>query len=71
LNFDIDGKPVHPGDKKPDVKEEYQIQVKESGENTLLSVRNKFGQPDGSGLADHLLLQIKEILENPKPAGNS
>ena len=70
LNADIDGKPVHPADKKPDVKEEYQIHVKEMGENTFLTVHNKFGQPDGSGLAEHLLLQIKELLENPKPTNN-
>jgi len=70
LNADIDGKPIHPADKKPDVKEEYQIHVKEMGENTFLTVHNKFGQPDGSGLAEHLLLQIKDILENPKPINN-
>ena len=61
-------KPVHPGDVEPDVKEEYQIHVKSAGEKTEIMVRNKFGQVEGSGLADHLLLQIKELMENPKKA---
>jgi len=71
LNFDIDNKPIHPGDKKPEVKEEFQIMVKEMGDSTHITVHNKFGQPEGSGLADHLLLQIKEVMENPKSTKKS
>jgi len=71
--LDVSGKPVHPGDAEPEVKEEFQIYVKPSGEETKISVRNKFGDIEGSGLADHLLLQIKEIMENPRkvPGSNS
>jgi uncharacterized lipoprotein len=64
--LDVSGKAIHPGDVKPEVKEEYQIHVKPSGEKTKISVHNNLGQLEGSGLADHLLLQIKEIMENPK-----
>ena len=69
--LDVSGKPVHPGDVKEEVKEEYQIHVKPSGEKTNITVHNKLGQLEGSGLADHFLLQIKEIMENPKKASAS
>ena len=58
--------PVQPGDEEPEVKEEFQIHVKPKGDQTQITVHNKLGQLEGSGLADHLLLQIKEIMENPK-----
>ena len=69
----LSDEPIHPGDVEPEVKEEYQIHVKPSGEQTKITVHNKLGQLEGSGLADHLLLQIKEIMENPKKpsSGNS
>lgn len=64
--------PIHPGDQEEPVKEEYQIHVKPSGEQTRITVHNKLGQLEGSGLADHLLLQMKQVMENPKPvSGNS
>lgn len=66
--LNLSDEPVHPGDVEPEVKEEYQIHVKSSGEKTEITVHNKLGQIEGSGLADHLLLQIKEIMENPKTA---
>ncbi|WP_455376817.1 outer membrane protein assembly factor BamC [Kaarinaea lacus] len=66
--LNLSGKPVHPGDEKPEVKEEYQIHVKPVGEKTEITVHNVLGQVEGSGLADHLLLQIKEIMENPNKA---
>lgn len=66
-DLDLSNKPIHPADEeKEKVKEEYQIHVKPSGEQTQITVHNKLGQLEGSGLADHLLLQIKEIMENPK-----
>ena len=68
--LNLSGKPVHPGDEKPEVKEEYQIHVKPVGEKTEITVHNVLGQVEGSGLADHLLLQIKEIMENPNKALN-
>lgn len=61
-------KPVHPGDEKPEVKEEFQIHVKPADEKTQITVHNKLGQLEGSGLAEHLLLQIKQIMEKPAPA---
>lgn len=64
--LNLSDKPVHPGDEEPEVKEEFQIHVKPKGEQTQITVHNKLGQLEGSGLADHLLLQIKEIMENPK-----
>lgn len=57
--------PVHPGDEKPPLKEEYQIHLKQVDEKTRISVHNKYGELEGSGLSDHLLLQIEGILENP------
>lgn len=63
----LSDKPVHPGDEEPPVKEEFQIHVKPVGERTRITVHNKLGQLEGSGLADHLLLQIKQVMENPKP----
>jgi uncharacterized lipoprotein len=66
--FDAFDKTPHPGDEKPEVKEEYQIHVKPADGKTQITVHNKLGQLDGSGLADHLLLQIKEIIEKPKKA---
>jgi len=59
-------KPVHPGDEKPEVKEEYQIHVNPSDGQTHITVHNKLGQLEGSGLAEHLLLQIKQLMENPE-----
>ena len=56
---------VHPGDEKPPLKEEYQIHLKQVDEKTQITVHNKYGELEGSGLSDHLLLQIMEILENP------
>jgi len=50
---------------------EYQIHVKSQGEKTEITVHNKLGQIEGSGLADHLLLQIKELMENPKKASGN
>ena len=64
--LNVSDKPIHPGDVEPEVKEEYQIHVKSAGEKTEIMVHNKFGQVEGSGLADHLLLQIKELMENPE-----
>jgi len=60
-------RPVHPGDEKPEVREEFQIHVKPSDGKIRITVHNKFGQLEGSGLAEHLLLQIKQLMENPKP----
>ena len=64
---------VHPGDEKPPLKEEYQIHLKQMDEKTRITVHNKFGELEGSGLSDHLLLQIMEILKNPvkKTGGNN
>ncbi len=56
---------VHPGDEKPPLKEEYQIHLKQVDEKTRITVHNKYGEMEGSGLSDHLLLQIKGLLENP------
>lgn len=64
--YEFREQPVHPADEKPEVREEFQIHVKPSDGKTRITVHNKFGQIDGSGLADHLLLQIKELMENPK-----
>ena len=58
--------PVHPGDEKPAVKQEYQIHMKQVGEKTQIAVHNKYGQLEASGISDHLLLQIGEILANPE-----
>ena len=69
--FELPDEPIHPGDEKPEVKEEFQIHVKPSDSKTQITVHNKFGQLDGSGLADHLLLQIKELMENPKSESGS
>lgn len=63
--------PIHPGDEEEPVKEEYQIHVKPSGDQTRITVHNKLGQLEGSGLAEHLLLQIKQLMENPKQAPGS
>ena len=63
--------PVHPGDEEPEVREEYQIHLKPEEGKTQITVHNKFGQVEGSGLADHLLLQIKELMENPEKATNA
>lgn len=62
----VDDDPVHPGDEKPPIKEEYQIHLKQVDEKTQITVHNKFGELEGSGLSEHLLLQIKEILANPE-----
>jgi uncharacterized lipoprotein len=56
---------VHPGDEKPPLKEEYQIHLKQVDEKTQITVHNKYGELERSGLSDHLLLQIQEILGNP------
>jgi uncharacterized lipoprotein len=69
--LNLSDEPVHPGDVEPEVKEEYQIHVKSQGEKTEITVHNKLGQIEGSGLADHLLLQIKELMENPKKASGN
>jgi uncharacterized lipoprotein len=58
--------PVHPGDEKPAVKQEYQIHMKQVGEKTQIAVHNKYGELEASGISDHLLLQIGEILANPE-----
>lgn len=65
--FEMSNEPVHPADEKPEVKEEFQIHVTPKDGGTEITVHNKYGQREGSGLADHLLLQIKELMENPKP----
>ena len=51
LNF---GKP-----KSATVREEYWVQLQESGEHTNLSIRNKAGQVDESRVAQHLLNLIQ------------
>ncbi|WP_455207681.1 outer membrane protein assembly factor BamC [Kaarinaea lacus] len=65
ITVNIDTEPVHPGDEKPAIKEEYQIHLKEMDEKTQITVHNKYGELEGSGLSDHLLLQIKELLAKP------
>jgi uncharacterized lipoprotein len=65
ITVNIDDKPVHPGDEKPPVILEYQIHMKEVDKKTQITVHNKDGVLEGSGLTDHLLLQIREILANP------
>jgi uncharacterized lipoprotein len=65
ITVNVDDKPVHPGDEKPPVILEYQIHMKEVDEKTQITVHNKDGVLEGSGLTDHLLLQIREILANP------
>lgn len=67
----VTDEPVHPGDEKDEVKEEYQIHVKPAGEKTQITVHNKLGQLEGSGLAEHLLLQIKQVMENPEKTSSS
>jgi uncharacterized lipoprotein len=64
--YEFTDKEQHIADEKPEVKEEFQIHVKPADEKTQITVHNKFGQREGSGLADHLLLQIKELMENPE-----
>lgn len=63
VNFDDE--PVHPGDEQPDVKEQYQIRLQSSDGKTRIAVHNKFGTLESSGLSEHLLLQIKQIIANP------
>ncbi len=46
-------------------REEYQIQLKVSGKQTEISIRNKDGKPDGSALAQHLLVQLQYELGHP------
>jgi len=57
--------PVHPGDEKPPTMQEYQLHLKQAGDKTQITVHNKYGELERSGLSDHLLLQIQEILANP------
>jgi len=71
ISVNIDDTPEHPGDEKPPLKEEYQIQLKQVDEKTQITVHNKYGELEGSGLSDHLLLQIMELLENPVKKINS
>jgi uncharacterized lipoprotein len=67
----VTDEPIHPGDVEEEVKEEYQIHVKPAGEQTQITVHNKLGQLEGSGLAEHLLLQIKQVMENPKQTSST
>ncbi|HEY5603181.1 MAG TPA: outer membrane protein assembly factor BamC [Gammaproteobacteria bacterium] len=67
ITVEIDTKPVHPGDEEPPVKEEYQIHLQQRDAKIEITVHNKYGVLEGSGLSDHLLLQIREILANPIP----
>ena len=62
----FEDKPTHPGDEEPDVKEEYQIHLNSDEDKTRIAVHNKFGTLESSGLSEHLLLQLKEIIANPK-----
>jgi len=57
--------PVHPGDEKPPTMQEYQLHLKQAGDKTQITVHNKYGELERSGLSDHLLLQIQELLANP------
>jgi len=71
ITVKVDDEPEHPGDEKPALKEEYQIHLNPRDEHTQITVHNKYGELEGSGLSDHLLLQIKEIMANPaKKTGN-
>lgn len=63
---DINIDPVHPGDEKPPVKQEYQIHLKQVNDKTQIAVHNKYGELEASGISEHLLLQIGEILGNPE-----
>jgi uncharacterized lipoprotein len=56
----------HPADEEPEVKEEYQIHLETADDKTRVTVHNKFGTLESSGLSEHLLLQISEIIKNPK-----
>lgn len=57
--------PVHPADEKPPIKQEYQIHLKQVDDKTQITVHNKYGELEASGLTNHLLLQLQEILANP------
>ncbi|NOZ52547.1 MAG: outer membrane protein assembly factor BamC [Gammaproteobacteria bacterium] len=61
----IEEKKIDPGEERQIVKETYQIHLKALGDETQITVHNKYGKREGSGLADHLLLQIQERIENP------
>ena len=60
---EFEKKNPHPGDETEDIKEEFQIHLKEVDKNTELTVHNKYGKLEGSGLADHLLLQIESVIK--------
>lgn len=60
---EFEKKNPHPGDETEDIKEEFQIHLKEIDNSTQLTVHNKYGKLEGSGLADHLLLQIKNVIK--------
>jgi uncharacterized lipoprotein len=62
----FEDEPPHPGDEEEDVKEEYQIHLETMDDKTSITVHNKFGTLESSGLSDHLLLQLKEIIAKPK-----
>lgn len=47
------------------LREEYLIKVIPAQDQTIVSVRNKSGDIDGSGLARHLLVQLQYDLEHP------
>ncbi|MGD8570665.1 MAG: outer membrane protein assembly factor BamC, partial [Gammaproteobacteria bacterium] len=62
----FDEQAPHPADEEPEVKEEYQIHLETADDKTRVTVHNKFGTLESSGLSEHLLLQISEIIKNPK-----
>jgi len=47
------------------LREEYLIKVTPADDQTIVSVHNKRGDIDGSGLARHLLVQLQYNLEHP------
>jgi len=53
------------GEEEQRVQESFQIHLKSLDDKTQITVHNKYGKLDGSALADHLLLQIQERIENP------
>ena len=63
----FDDKEKLPGEKQdPDVREIYQIHVEEDQLQTDVTVRDKNGKPDASGVASHLLVQIQDLLSQRK-----
>jgi len=63
--LEIEEKKVDPGEEKQIIKEAYQIHLKGLEDKTQITVHNKYGKLEGSALADHLLFQIQERIENP------